>query len=124
MQIENFIKPEDVEIRGETFRISCIPPTEAQSIFPSVVNTIRTNGDIGQLMLPEELMMRLVKWTAMRCSDGWQFFDNKKAIDEYLDFATLLELQVRVIKKNFDFLIDGGLLKILGMEPPADSSQK
>lgn len=125
MQIEDFIKPEDVEIGEDTFRISCIPPIEALSIFPNVIHAIRDNGDIGQLMLPPELTMRLVRWSAKRCPDGWMFFDRQKAIDENLNLATLLELQIRIIRKNFDFLENGGLLKILEAgQPPMDSSQK
>lgn len=125
MILEDFIKPEDIEIKGDTYRISCIPPTEAQTIFPKIIDLIKNNGELGEIMLPAELMCQIMKYSAKRFNDGWTIFDSSKKINEYLDFATLLELQIRLIRKNFDFLEDGGLLKILDSgRPPADSSQR
>lgn len=127
MNLTDFIKPVDETINGCAFRLSHIRPTEAQTILPRLIPIIRENGeDLSMIMLPEDLMLKIIKWSAKQMDDGgWYILDDKRKIDDNLDYPTLLELQVKMIKLNFDFLTNGGLLKILGVEPPAqDSNQK
>lgn len=112
-----FIDPEEVQFEGEedTFYISKIPAFYAQEIFMSAATAFQRK-DAGSL--PRETVLKLLSYTALKMDDegvkSAVCLDNPVAVNTYVkDPFTLLALEMKMIEKNYSFLFDGRLQKVL-----------
>lgn len=112
--VEAFLEPEEKEIGGKKFLISLIPAIQAQRIYADVIKATDGNGTLGMTMLPKDVAMELLSWCAFECNDKFMVFETSDQINSYLPrLINLIELEVAMIRKNFDFLFDGGLQRVL-----------
>lgn len=115
-----FIDPEAVEIDGQKFWISKIPAFTAQEIFMSAVQAFQ-NKDASSL--PKGTMLKLCSYVAVPGADENDFhtgipLDTEASINVNVNNVfTLLQVEVKMIEKNFGFLFDGRLQKALESIP-------
>lgn len=110
-----FIDPEEVEVQGEKFILSKIPAYTSQDIFLSATQAFQTK-DMSQL--PQDVVSRLMSYVAKKMGDGSVndavCLDCENAINAYCkDVFMLMELEVRMVEKNYGFLFDGRLQSLL-----------
>lgn len=125
MGYKDFIHPTDVKIGSRKFVISKIPAIVAQTrVYPSVAKAISSDGMLGLTMLPIDVVRTILSCVAYRDEDGeWLELDTDERVNKaFEDFKDLPAVIVKMVKENFDFLIDGSLREVLGIaEAEAES---
>lgn len=110
-------EPEEVKVKGcdSTFFISQIPATVSQDILLGAMGAI-TSKDVSKL--PKDTRSKLMSHVAIKMGDlpveEAVLLDNDNAIDSYCDTFTLIQLEFKMIEKNYGFLFDGSLQEMLG----------
>lgn len=125
MNIQDFIQPEEKEIRGKVYLLSHIPALPAQKIYADIIKASAGYGDIGMTMLPRDITMALMKYCAVKAEDGG-WFPIEREEDVNIHFPNLIDLiavQLKLIDLNFGFLTDGSLRDLLGV-PEMDATPK
>ena len=114
MDIEKFIEKEEIKIGGKRFVISKIPAIQAQAIYGEIVRSTTDVGDIGMTFLPTELATRILAFAAFYDENIWVTLEDEFQIDKvFSNLLDLIELEAAMIRKNFGFLFDGKLQKVL-----------
>ena len=110
--IDKFINPEDVDIGGKTFVISTIPCIPAHQIFMSAIGPLQ-QGRFEDI--PRDTVLRLMSYVAVRLENGTAIPLSSEAwVNEHVsDLFTLISLEARMISRNFSFLSDGRLQRLL-----------
>lgn len=120
MDYDKFISAKEVEIGGRKFAISKIPSIEAvESVYPAVAKSVQMHGILGVTMLDFNIIRTMLKYTALRLDSGaWHPLDIDTRISDTFDgkFKDLQMLVVAMVKENFDFLTDGNLREVLGLQ--------
>ena len=97
------------------FFISQIPATVSQDILLGAMGAI-TSKDVSKL--PKDTRSKLMSHVAIKMGDlpveEAVLLDNDNAIDSYCDTFTLIQLEFKMIEKNYGFLFDGSLQEMLG----------
>lgn len=112
-----FIDPEQVEIDGEKFWISKIPAFNAQEIFMSAIQAFQMKDASS---LPKGTMLKLMSYVAVPGADENDYhvgipLETEASINVNVkDVFTLLQVEVKMIEKNYGFLFDGRLQEVLG----------
>ena len=110
-------EPEEVKVEGseETFFISKIPATVSQDILLGAMSAI-TDKDISKL--PKDTRNKLMAYVSVKMGDAGVeesiVLDSDNAINAHCNIFTLIQLELKMIEKNYDFLFDGSLPKVLG----------
>lgn len=123
MFVEQFLDPKEVEVGGKTYRISRIPALEAQAVYADIIRTTGDYGDLGMTMMPESLVLRILKYCAVKVETGdFIVLDTRDIVNTNLTRTIdLIALQLEMVKHNFSFLTDGSLTSLLGL--PVGSRQ-
>ena len=109
-------EPEEVKVVGcdETFFVSTIPATVAQDLLLGAMGAI-TSKDVSKL--PPDTRKKLMSYVSKKMGDlpveESILLDNDTAIDTYCSTFTLIQLELKEIERNFGFLFDGSLQKML-----------
>lgn len=114
MTVDEFIEVEDLTIDGGKFRISRIPAVQAKAIYGGIMRATDDVGDVGMTFLPIELSKQLLSFAAYFEDDMWLALDSEDRINSAFPLLeNLIKLETAMIKKNFGFLFNGGLRKVL-----------
>ena len=114
MDYNEFIEKEELTLDGVKFAMSAIPAFQAQQIYGDIVRATSGVGDIGMTFLPEDVAKKLLSYVAFLDGDVWFTLDQEQRIDRaFKKVDSLLKLEVAMIRKNFGFLFDGGLLNLV-----------
>ncbi len=112
-----FCDPELVTIDGaeSKFFISKIPAYSSQEIMFGALSAIQ-NQDVSQL--PKGTVDKLMSFVSCQIGDGGVedsiALDNQNAINTYCeDVYVMLQLELKMVQKNYGFLFDGRLQKVL-----------
>lgn len=110
-------EPEEVSFEGAKNRyyISKIPAYESQSILLSALSAFQ-NQDVSQL--PQGTVNKLMSYVSCKMGDAGVeesiLLDTQAMIDAYCDDVfVLLQLELKMVEKNYGFLFDGRLQKAL-----------
>ena len=103
---------ETVVIGKNKYVISSLPAIAAQKLLLKAFGAFQ-KGSISDL--PDDLLMELVSYSAIINENGAEVqLMNEQIIDMMIaDPTDLMELEARMVEKNFGFLADGRLQKIL-----------
>lgn len=116
MKKDELLDQEEIQVGGLTFAISRIPAVYAKPIYGEVIKAVGEHGDIGMTYLPMETSRKMLSYVALKDDDSgmWLMMDDEKTINKACtDLYSLIELEAAMIRKNFGFLLDGRLLKVL-----------
>lgn len=121
----SFLEKETVSIDGKEFVISCLPAILAQKVYTEYIKSSEGWGNLGMSMLPENISLPLLEHTAVVLNDGTELvLENKTLIETHCPkLKTLISLEVSMIRKNFDFLFNGNLLEVLGVEEQENKAE-
>lgn len=112
MQEKNLLNKQDIEIDGKKYFISSIPALQAQRMLLKAFGAL-TNGNIANL--PPELLEELLSYAGAYNPNGAevQFMDEEIIGMMVSDPAVLMEIEARMVEKNFGFLADGRLNRVV-----------
>lgn len=112
MQTKELLNKEDVTIGDEKYFISSIPATKCQAMLLKAFSAF-SQGNIAAI--PPELITELLSYCGTYNKNGAevQFVDEETADMCVSDPAVLMELEARMVEKNFSFLADGRLTKVM-----------
>lgn len=114
MEIEKFIDKEEIEIDGRKFAISKIPAVQAQEIYGEIVRETDDIGDIGMTFLSLSVAVKLLSYSAYEDGGVWFTMGSENDINDGCpEVMTLIKLEAAMIRKNFGFLFNGSLQKVL-----------
>ena len=104
--------PEKVKIGEHTYVLSSIPAFQAQKILMKAVAALAT-GNIADI--PPDVVLELLSYSAIINQNGAEVqFENEELIDMMVgDPMELIELESRMVEKNFGFFGDGRLRNAL-----------
>lgn len=107
MKYENFIAPETIESHGRKYVISQIPALRAQSLLGQFAKA--SDGDLSAV--PQSAILDLLSHVAVLLPNGEPIvLAGENYVAEHIpDLATLLDIEMAMLRKNFGFLADGGL---------------
>ena len=116
MDYDKFIDTKEIEIEGKRFATSLIPALSAQGIYGDIVRATTDVGDIGMTFLPISVAKKLLSYAAYyNPGNGmWTPFHSEDDINrEFPSVTALIEFECAMIRRNFGFLFDGSLRKVL-----------
>lgn len=104
--------PEKVKIGEHTFVLSSIPAFQAQKLLMKVVGAL-SNGNVADI--PPDVVLELLSYAAIINKNGAEVqLENEELIDMMVgDPMELIELESRMVEKNFGFFGDGRLKNAL-----------
>lgn len=119
MNVEDFREKEEIDINGTKFMISLLPATVGKEVFGDIVRATDGMGDIGLTCLPLHVSAKLLAYAAFYDENSWFTLEEAYRMDKACKTPwDLIDLETRMIKKNFGFLTDGSLQKRLGVLNP------
>lgn len=103
---------EKVKIGAHTYVLSSIPAFHAQKILMSAVGAF-ANGSLASI--PPETILEILSYAAVINQNGGEVqLENEELVDMMIgDTMELIELETRMVEKNFGFLGDGRLRDVL-----------
>lgn len=112
MQIRELINKEDVVIDGQKYFISSIPAVECQKILLKSFSAF-SQGNIAAI--PPELLTELLSYCGIynKMNAEVQFVDEETITMSVADPMVIIELEARMVEKNFSFLADGRLTRVM-----------
>lgn len=112
MQTKTLIKKEDVTIDGKKYFISSIPALKAQRMLLDGFGAF-ANGGVGSL--PDSLIRELLSYAGAYNNAGGEVqFVDEDVIEMMVDDpVVLMELESMMVEKNFGFLADGRMSKVM-----------
>ena len=124
--MKELLHPEKVKIGQHTYVISTIPAFHAQKILMSCVGAFANGGISG---IPPDTILEILSYSAVINQNGAEVVLENEGLVEMMvgDLMELIELETRMVEKNFGFLGDGRLKDVLsrllramgGSEPQA-----
>lgn len=105
-------KPEKIHIGTNDFIISSIPAVPAQRMLIRAFGALSSGNIAG---IPDSLIMELLSYTSVINSNGAEVrLENEELIGMLVDDPLeLIELEAKMVEKNFGFFADGRLKKAL-----------
>ncbi len=125
MKYDQLIQPREVKIGSHIFAVSKIPATKAMPIYNVVSERVVSAGIVGVSQLPEATNKAILQYVAWKEEGGevWNTLEYDLAINNcFLDYRDLVAVISEMVKENFGFLLDGGLLDALGVGRQAAAS--
>jgi len=105
--VDKLNRPEEIIIGDKTFYTTLIPVWESQ---PLATEILKSN----LLGLPQDIVKKLLSYVYVDLGGQCIALDNPVMINQHLKSGKdIYTLQIEVIKRNFDFLFDGSLQKLL-----------
>jgi len=106
MNAKTLIDKEDIEILGRKYFISAIPAVQAQKIFLTGMSILQSKNFA---MLPQALTDEILSFCGTYNENQAEVqFVNAEVTNMFVkDMFVLLQLEVKMIEKNFSFLFDG-----------------
>ena len=104
--------PEKVKIGDHTYVLSSIPAFHAQKILMSAVGAF-ASGSIASI--PPETILEILSYAAVINQNGAEVqLENEELVEMMVgDTMELIELETKMVEKNFGFLGDGRLRDVL-----------
>lgn len=106
------LNKEDIEIDGKKYFISSIPAIQAQRMLVRAFGAF-SKGDVAGLSA--DILEELLGYAGAYNPNGAevQFLDEEIIGMMVSDPAVLMEIEVRMVEKNFGFLADGRLNRVV-----------
>lgn len=116
MDIDNLINKEEIDIDGVQCYISCMPAVQGQECYGEIVKFTSQIGDVGMTFLPISIGKKMLEYAAYYDTEYkmWKTLETETEINKaFQKPISLIKLEAAMIRKNFDFLFNGSLLKQL-----------
>lgn len=113
MQEKTLKEKEYIDIDGKTYFISAIPAWKAERLMLKGLTALSAM-DISKL--PDDFLWELLSYCGIKneATNTEIQFVNEQVLDGYvIDPMVLIELQARMVEKNFGFFSDGRLTRVM-----------
>ena len=103
---------EDITVNGRKYFIGRMPALKAERLLIKSIGAISAGGFSA---LPEEALTELLAFAGGYNSQGGEVRFENEDIIEMLDIPLedLIEIQARLVEKNFGFFANGGINRVL-----------